>query len=76
MMLVKKCLGLQADAMLDEIDQIALDDSIEHESERFEKEGSATAIFAISLTQDNMTTLPRVGGVLRCLRKRKQLSTN
>jgi hypothetical protein len=33
MMLVKKCLGLQADAMLDEIDQITLDDSIEHESE-------------------------------------------
>jgi hypothetical protein len=33
MMLVKKCLGLQADTMLGEIDQIALDDSIEHESE-------------------------------------------
>jgi len=33
MMLVKKCLGLQADAMLGEIDQIALDDSIEHVSE-------------------------------------------
>jgi hypothetical protein len=33
MMLVKKCLGLTPDAMLDEIDQITLDDSIEHESE-------------------------------------------
>ena len=74
--MVRKFLGLTPDAMLDVIDQITLDDSIEHESERFEKEGSATAIFAISLTQDNMTTQPRVGGVLRCLRKRKQLSTN